>query len=90
MLLILKFKGQGFPSLVGIEQTQNPTEGMLYARVLSRTDLKTSDPPHTTRRSHNATRTRDNSAYVMTANSSEEEMIIPTATVLGEAEEMRE
>jgi hypothetical protein len=84
-------KGQGLPSLVCVEHAQIPIEGILTARGLSPTNLKTSEPPHMMSQGrHDTTKTRDSCAFAMAANFSDEELTIPKATVLGVAEEVTE
>jgi len=81
---------QNPPPLVCIEPAKIPIEGILPARGLSRVQTKANDPLVTSSHSGDTTRTRNSQAMVMVANFSDEQLIIPKATVLGVAEEITE
>jgi len=82
---------QNPPPLVCIEPAKIPIEGILPARGLSRDQTKANDPPRvTSSHSGDMTQTRNSQAMVMVANVSDEQLIIPKATVLGVAEEITE
>ena len=82
-------KSQDLPPLVCIEPAQIPIEGIHKARGLSRTSLKTTDlTPRSPQSNHSDDSVRKGCAFVMVTNFSNQELIVPKATVLGVAEEM--
>ena len=81
-------KSQDLPPLVGIEPAQIQIEGIHTARGLSRTSLKTIDlTPRSPQSNHTDDSVRKGCSFVMVTFSNEE-LIVPKATVLRVAEEM--
>ena len=83
-------KGQDPPLLVCIEPVQIPIEGIFPARALSRVEHSAGQSVVMTSRHGCEVTGSPNSAYVMIANFSGEELTLPKSTVIGLAEEVSE
>ena len=81
-------KGQRLPPLVCVEPAQVPIEGIFPARALSRVEQSVHG---VTSQAHgNATGNSSGCTYVILANFSDENLILPKATIIGVAEEISE
>ena len=84
-------KGKEIPSLVCIEPATIPIQGVLFARALTRVGTRKRDPAQVTSPPEQANNDAlASNVYMMLANVSQEELILPKSTVLGLAEEVSE
>jgi len=84
-------KGEEIPSLVCIEPATIHVQGVFSARALTRVATREREPAQLTSPPEQAnTDASASNVYVMLANFSQEELILPKATVLGLAEEVSE
>jgi hypothetical protein len=84
-------KGRCSRSLVCIDPTQIPIQGVFSARELSRINSGAQEPPETTSEDgQTETQVARNRAYIMLENFSEETLVVPKATLLGVAERIPE
>ena len=83
-------KEQNLPPLICVEPAQIPIQGILPARALSRVKSSAQEPQVKSQLSGKEVEVPRNCAYVMVANFTSEELVIPKSTILGIAEEISE